>query len=78
MSSVADDNLYLHENDGTFQKRLENTVGKGKIACYEQFVLFPTVFLKDLYCRYVKTRACLGRVYKGSANKAVPDKPCLY
>ena len=25
-------------------KRLENTVGKGEIAHYEQFLLFPTVF----------------------------------
>ena len=23
---------------------------------------FPTVFSKDLYCRHVKTRACLGKV----------------
>ena len=22
---------------------------------------FPTVFSKDLYCRHVKTRACLGK-----------------
>ena len=40
-------------------KRVENTVGKGEIAYYEQFLLFP-VFAKDLYCRYVKTKACLG------------------
>ena len=39
-------------------KWLENTVGKGEIARYELFLLFP-VFSKDLYCRHVKTRACL-------------------
>ena len=27
-------------------KWLENTVGKGKIACYEQFLLFPLCFQK--------------------------------
>ena len=25
----------------------------------------PTVFSKELYCRHVKTRACLGKVQKG-------------
>ena len=28
----------------------KNTVGKGEIARYEQFLLFPQVFSKDLYC----------------------------
>ena len=28
------------------QKRVENTVGKGEIACYEQFLLFPQCFQK--------------------------------
>ena len=37
-------------------QREENTVGKGEIAHYEQFLLFP-VFSKDLYCRHIKTRA---------------------
>ena len=41
---------------------VENTVGKGEFAHYEQFLHFPTEFLKDLYGRHIKTRACLGRV----------------
>ena len=36
-----------------FSKWVENNVGKGEIA--------PTVFSEDLYCRHVKTRACLGK-----------------
>ena len=36
-------------------------MGKGEIALYEQFLLFPTVFSKDLYRRHVRTRACLGK-----------------
>ena len=28
------------------QKRVENTVGKGEIARYEQFLLFPRCFQK--------------------------------
>ena len=35
------------ENGGKFSQRVENTAGKGEIACNEQFLLFP-VFLKDL------------------------------
>ena len=37
-------------------KKEENTVGKGEIARYEQFLLFPQYFFfsKDLYCRHVK------------------------
>ena len=27
-------------------KWVENTVGKGEIACYEQFLLFPQYFQK--------------------------------
>ena len=27
-------------------KRVENTVGKGEIACYKQFLLFPQSFQK--------------------------------
>ena len=31
----------FHENDEKFLERIENTVEKGEIACYEQFLLFP-------------------------------------
>ena len=41
---VADDNFKLDENGRTFSKRIENTVGKGEIARYEQFLLFPQCF----------------------------------
>ena len=55
---VADDNFKFVENGRKFSKRIENTEVKGEIACYEQFLLF-SVFSKDLYCRHVKTRACV-------------------
>ena len=35
---------------------------------------FPTLFSKDLYCRHVKTRACLGKGWK----PGFPNKPCFY
>ena len=34
------------ENERKFSKRVENTVGKGEIARYEQFLLFPQCFQK--------------------------------
>ena len=60
----ADNNFELDENGRKFSKWVENTVGKGKIACYEQFLLFPPFFSEDLNCRHVKTRACLGKGLK--------------
>ena len=42
----ADDNFTFDENGRRFSKRVENTVGKGEIARYEQFLLFPQCFQK--------------------------------
>ena len=54
----ADDNFKFDKNGIKFS-RVEKTVGKGEVACYEQISPFPTRFSKDLYCRHVKTRAGL-------------------
>ena len=42
----ADDNFQFGEDGRNFSKRVENTVGKGEIARYEQFLLFPQCFQK--------------------------------
>ena len=42
----ADDDFKFDENGRKLSKRVENTVGKGEIACYEQFLLFPQCFQK--------------------------------
>ena len=42
----ADDNFKFDENGRKFFKQVENTVGKGEIARYEQFLLFPQCFQK--------------------------------
>ena len=42
----AGDNFKFDENGRKFSKWLENTVGKGEIARYEQFLLFPQCFQK--------------------------------
>ena len=61
MKEFADDNFKLDETGRKISKRVENTVGKGEIARHEQFLLFPSVFSNNLYCRHVKTRACSGK-----------------
>ena len=42
----TDDNFKLDENGRKFSNQVENTVGKGEIARYEQFLLFPQCFQK--------------------------------
>ena len=42
----ADDNFGFYENGRKFSKRVENTVGKGEIARYEQFISFLQCFQK--------------------------------
>ena len=44
LKDFADDNLKFDENGRKFSKGVENTVGKGEIARYEQFLLFPICF----------------------------------
>ena len=38
MKEFADNNL---KNGRKLSKRVENTLGKGEISCYKQFLLFP-------------------------------------
>ena len=44
LKEFADDNFEFDENGGKFSERVENTVGKGEIAPYKQFLLFPQCF----------------------------------
>ena len=46
LTEFADDNFKLDENGRKFSKQLENTDGKGDIAHYEKFLLFPQCFQK--------------------------------
>ena len=61
LKEFADDNFKFNKNGRKLSKQIENTAGKGEIARYEQFLLFP-VFSNVLYSRHVKTWACLGKV----------------
>ena len=49
LKELADDNFRFDENGRKLSKRVENTVGKGEIACYEQFLLFPQCFQKACF-----------------------------
>ena len=46
LNESAYDNFEFNENCRKFFVWVENTVGKGEIACYEQFLLFPRCFQK--------------------------------
>ena len=46
LKEFADDNFKIDENGRKFSKWAENTVGKGEIARYEQFLLFPQCYQK--------------------------------
>ena len=71
MKQSAYDNFEFVENSRKFSKQVENTVGKGEIARYEQFLLFPQCFQK----------ACFPRVSKGVIVwewvNPLPDMPIL-
>ena len=45
----ADDNFKFDVNSRKFSIRVENTVGKGEIDRYEQFLLFPQCFQKACF-----------------------------
>ena len=46
LKEFADDNFKFDQNGKKLSKRVQNTVGKGEIARYEQFPLFPQCFQK--------------------------------
>ena len=49
LKKFADDNFKFDENGRKLSERVENTVGKGEIARYEQFLLFPQCFQKACF-----------------------------
>ena len=60
LKDFADDDFKFGENGRKLSKRVENTVGKGEIARYEQFLLFPQCLQKGLFPRGVKRCNCVG------------------
>ena len=74
----AEENVKFDENGGEFSKGVENTVGKGEIARYEQFLLFPQCFLKT--CTALHTRKNKGLFKKGLNGTffIITICPCFY
>ena len=61
LEEFADDNFELDENARKFSKMGGKHCGKSRNCSLRAVSSFPTVFSKDLYCRHIKTRACLER-----------------
>ena len=49
MKEFEEDNFKFDKNGRKFSKRVDNTVGKGEVAFYEQFLCFP-VFSRQQTC----------------------------
>ena len=49
LKEIEDDIFKFDENSRKFSKRVENTVGKGEISRYAQFLLFPHCFQKACF-----------------------------
>ena len=60
LKGFADGNFEFDENGEEFFKGVEKHCGKRRNCSLRAISPFPTVFSKELYCRHVKTRACLG------------------
>ena len=63
LQEFADDNFKSNENGRKFSKWLENTVEKRRNCSLRAISPIPPAFSKDLYCRRIKSRTCLGNGY---------------
>ena len=61
LKEFAEDNFTFDENDKKNLKMGRKHCGKRRNCLLQAFSPFPTVFLKYVFCRHVKTRACLGK-----------------
>ena len=60
-----------------FSKWVDNTVGKGEIARYEQFLLFPQCFKKRVVLQTSKNQGLFGKgltLYYTSLTLNNPDR----
>ena len=62
LKEFADDNFKCDENGRKFSKRVENTVEKGGITHYEQFLLFPV--FSSLVLQTCKNQGLFGKGLK--------------
>ena len=67
----SDDNFEFYENGVKFSEWTENDVGKGEIACHEQFLLFLTVF-KRLVLQTHKDKGLFGKGLRALHTVYIP------
>ena len=72
MKEFADDNFSFDKNGRKFSRRVEKTTGKGEIASYEQFLLFPHSVFKRLV---LQTRKSPGLFEKGLNRSKLHTNP---
>ena len=58
LKQSAEENFEFDVDSRKFSKLVENTVGKGEIARYEQFLLFPQCFQKDYFLGASRVLLC--------------------
>ena len=63
LKELADNNFKFDENGRKSIPMGRKHCGKMRNCSLRAITPFPTVLSKDLYCRHVKTRACLGKGY---------------
>ena len=61
LKEFIDINFNFDENGPKFLIQVENTVGKGEIARYEQFLLFPQCFQKICTALPHKNKGLFGK-----------------
>ena len=61
LTEFADDNFKFDENGRKFIQMGRKHCGKRRNCLLRAISSFLTVFSKALYCRCIKTRACLGK-----------------
>ena len=62
VKEFADNNFKVFENGRKLSYRVKNAVGKGEIACYEQFLLFRQCFQEACTADTYKPRLVWERV----------------
>ena len=73
LKEFANNNFKFDENGRKVSKWVENTVGKGEIAHYEQFLLFPHCFQKACF-QGVSKGVVVWKWVKLSLTKIFNDK----
>ena len=59
LKDFAEDSFKFDDNGRKFSEKGRKHCGERRNCLLRAISPFPTVFSKDLYCRHIKTRACL-------------------